>query len=627
MTKETLLKMLADSDGDSRSGFMLQQGRVSHALYERKRMMVEEKADTMGFKTDKAREKWIRQTMIDDGMDAETYDAFKGIDIHQVVEATTTNRTYHERAVKTNIDDLMKTRRAQMIMGGGESVIAELPDGKSILSRQKTLALNYDPSFRDVKNNLDEINNDLFGIIKNRMDDISKIDSGLATDLQKLMDETGGDILKYSGNEIDVLDKALYAVEQLGENKVLSGATVQSMQKAVTQRVRVNAYHAESLSKLGISAVGNVNHAFFGASQAMKNYYGVEGSSNYNKVKANILDRMAYEIEQSSISSKKITLKAGDHKVVTLGEILGDIKKYGLGDMKEGSNYANAMQWMQEHADAGKAVAQYENLLNKLDPVDYMTGKRINLNTKDEIANYMYDMTIRSFAEVYSNDDMKKVATAYSKIGSRKASADAIERVQGMMNNSFLGSVVEGITGVEADMSGGPRARGPKAADDMLDEGYRRAQQLGQTSADAATKVVKAGMDKMKHWATANPGAGMGRALALGAVSLAGGLIAAGYASGNPLNDANPEQVVQQQTKPTMSFGPDAPQMAPNNTGGYIINIKGDTKKGNRQLKKALKQAANSSVGGAVNINMSLKTSREGGYSNQDIENILSNYF
>ena len=256
-----------------------------------------------------------------------------------------------------------------------------------------------------------------------------------------------------------------------------------------------------------------------------------------------------------------------------------------------------------------------------------MTGKKITLNTKDEIAEYMYDMTVRAFAEVYSNDDMKKVATAYSKIGSRKASADAIERVQGMMNNSFLGSMVEGITGVEADMSGGPRARGPKPADDMLDEGYRRAQQLGQTSADAATKIVKAGMDKMKHWATANPGAGMGRALALGAVSLAGGLIAAGYASGNPLNDANPEQVVQQQTKPSMSFGPDTPQMAPNNTGGYIINIKGDTKKGNRQLKKALKQAASSSVGGAVNINMSLKTSREGGYSNQDIENILSNYF
>jgi hypothetical protein len=67
--------------------------------------------------------------------------------------------------------------------------------------------------------------------------------------------------------------------------------------------------------------------------------------------------------------------------------------------------------------------------------------------------------------------------------------------------------------------------------------------------------------------------------------------------------------------------------MTPNNTGGYIINIKGDTRKGNRQLKRALKQAASASVGGGVNINMNLKTSEEGGYTNKDIENILSNYF
>ena len=66
-------------------------------------------------------------------------------------------------------------------------------------------------------------------------------------------------------------------------------------------------------------------------------------------------------------------------------------------------------------------------------------------------------------------------------------------------------------------------------------------------------------------------------------------------------------------------------QMASNNTGGYIINIKGDTSKGNRQLKRAMKQAANNSVGGGVNINMNLRTSQGGGYSDRDIEQILSN--
>jgi hypothetical protein len=240
----------------------------------------------------------------------------------------------------------------------------------------------------------------------------------------------------------------------------------------------------------------------------------------------------------------------------------------------------------------------------------------------------MYDYTIRTFGEVYSNEDMRKMAEGYSSIGTRKASARAVQTAQGMLDNSLLGMVMYGVTGKDSGPVPSPETRGPQPIQEQLSTGYKKMQQLGMTSEDTAANMIKKSMQKMKHWSTHTPSAGgAGRALAMGVLGLAGGLIAAGYASGNPLNDANPEQVVQQQTKPSMSFGPDAPQMAPNNTGGYIINIKGDTKKGNRQLKKALKQAANSSVGGAVNINMSLKTSQEAGYSNKDIENILSDYF
>ena len=65
---------------------------------------------------------------------------------------------------------------------------------------------------------------------------------------------------------------------------------------------------------------------------------------------------------------------------------------------------------------------------------------------------------------------------------------------------------------------------------------------------------------------------------------------------------------------------------APNNTGGYIINVKGDTRKGNRQLKKALKQATRNSMGPGIQMN--IKTSqKQGPYSDNDIENILSNFF
>jgi hypothetical protein len=124
---------------------------------------------------------------------------------------------------------------------------------------------------------------------------------------------------------------------------------------------------------------------------------------------------------------------------------------------------------------------------------------------------------------------------------------------------------------------------------------------------------------------------GLKSGLAMGMVGLAAGLIASGYASGNPLNDPDPAVFDQKgydgvKAAPEMMFS-SGQGFAPNNTGGYIINIKGDTRKGNRQLKKALKQATRNSIGSA-GVQMNIKTSNSGGmYSDRDIENILNNYF
>ena len=144
-----------------------------------------------------------------------------------------------------------------------------------------------------------------------------------------------------------------------------------------------------------------------------------------------------------------------------------------------------------------------------------------------------------------------------------------------------------------------------------------------------STTVAKAAVEKISNTAMRlSSGSGLKKGLAMGVVGLAAGLIASGYASGNPLNDANPETVTQEGGRPApMMFGPDGQKMIPNNTSGYIINIKGDTKKGNRQLKKALKQATARTTG-STGITMNVKTSQtSGAYSDKDIENILNNYF
>ncbi len=629
LTKETLLKVLGDSDGDSRSGFVLTQGGVSHAKYEHARIQAIEGMDLgdgrkLAFASDNERENYIKEQVIKaTGLSEEEYDNFRGIDIYAAVEAKTTNAVYHQRAVNTNIEDFLKTKRAQAIHAGDESVISELAGGRSILGREKLMALSHDPTFDEVDTNIKEVNR-MFDILKQNIDDID--DAGIketVSNFTSIID---------AKNEVKVLDDALFAMESLrnkGTGKI-TNEMLHSVEDAVRQRVRIGSYHSEILSKLGISAVGNVNFAFYGATQAIKNYYGTPGTSNADKAKSRILTAMGYEIEQSSISSKKIQIKAGDTRGITLSEILNRIKGgEALGSMDDEESLMNmGMKWMREYADQGKAVAQYENITSKLPIPD------VSFNVKDKtqhaaIADYMYKQTLEAYHEVYNNETMKKVANAYSKVGTRNANPHAIEYAQGMLENSLLGQATHDISGVEPDVLPEPgKRRTTGNIDDHIETNRKRMQQLGQNSTDEVASLVKKGMSKIKNRATANlGGSGAGRGLAMGVLGLAVGLIASGYASGNPLNDANPEQVAQEQTKPRMSFGPEGQQFAPNNTGGYIINIKGDTSKGNRQLKKALKQAANASVGGGVNINMSLKTSREGGYSNSDIENILSNYF
>ena len=59
---------------------------------------------------------------------------------------------------------------------------------------------------------------------------------------------------------------------------------------------------------------------------------------------------------------------------------------------------------------------------------------------------------------------------------------------------------------------------------------------------------------------------------------------------------------------------------------GYIINIKADSRRGQRYTKKAMKQAVEASVGGSVNINMNFKSNNSGGFSDKDIQDIINNY-
>ena len=131
---------------------------------------------------------------------------------------------------------------------------------------------------------------------------------------------------------------------------------------------------------------------------------------------------------------------------------------------------------------------------------------------------------------------------------------------------------------------------------------------------------------------TSGGGIKLGNSLSMAALGLAGGLMAAGYASGNPLNDKQASQVVQEGQQPVQTISTPHP---PHKQGGYgtgntqqvyIINIKADTKKGRKHMQRIMKQAAEASVGGAVSVNMNIRDVSDRGITDADIENFLDRH-
>lgn len=624
-TQELALKLNADSDGDSLTTFLLAKGDTTHMEYEAKRFKAMNEADKMPFADDKAREAFIKTKTLSFGIDEDTYDKFRQVDVRESLVSYVQNQNWHDRVEETKADDAIKVKKAQTVYNSVDGRAAELPGGKSILGREKYTAMSYTPGLSEIDESIDRVDS-LLQVVRDNADLLDNADGKY-----DLILKNNYSILDFD-KENEIMDIALQGVEELvdqghfGDGDV--GKTYQNaMENIVRQRVRMNNYHNEIMSKLGIGAVGNVNAAFYGATQAAKIYYTERGSALYNPLDASILSVMATEIEQASISSKKAEIKAGDGRVVTLGNILNDIQRNGLGDPNQAdSNYQLAMGWLDKNMDKKKVIKQYQNIAREIDLGDDLLDWSTD-EGKEKIFKLMNERTIQTYNKIYRDDVTRQEALAYKLLGAGSARVDSFRVLTGMDTQSNAGRIVAAITNYT---STGP---GPKAArsnttsstiGNTARQSIRTVMNTNQTSQYALNKVSRS----MSNIASSGSSHSIGGSLGLAVVGLAAGLIAAGYAGGNPLNDANPENITEQpstvqQAGPTFSTNPG---MAPNNTGGYIINIKGDTKEGNRQLKKAMKQAAKASTGGSVNINMSLRTSQSGGYSDKDIENILNEY-
>ena len=648
MAPWTMKALKADSDGDSVSRVLI-KGRhnedyVQYGIARQRAVELIDKTTPM--LDNEKREEAIMQQTIDNmnemqsrgiakkklktlpKFNVDDYRNFRAKDIAMATLAATDNKTkWFKEVIDQMQGDDKQTKKAMLLKEGDDFLQAEYTGGKSILSMVRVQALSENPDWRFIDKNTEELNKAISLIQESdKLGYFKHLDKDSKNYIESII--TGSTDIWDHKNELESMDKILYAMEKLKGNKKSSVGEdmFAKIQDAVFDRVRINRYHEEGMQKLGITATGNVNATLYGVSQAIKSKYGDVASPLYDELNRFVTSDIAYWMEETPISNKKFKIKAGDTRMFEFAQVFKDIEKsyMGKGNGPSDEIISNFKNYMKTYMDHGWIAGTYDALQDKL---GIPTVSR--LATKEEKVDSMIDTFTGMVVEALNpNSDMYPNVIYNRNLGRRNARHGAAFHYSGRAPiNSNVAEAAFWIHGQYKEGADIPKTILTQSTEQnttrIMNEfktqiNENKIAELGENIGNKLSKtVVHSG--------------GLKSGLAMGVVGLAAGLIASGYASGNPLNDPDPAVFDQKgydgvKAAPEMMFS-SGQGFAPNNTGGYIINIKGDTRKGNRQLKKALKQATRNSVGSA-GVQMNIKTSNSGGmYSDRDIENILNNYF
>ena len=636
MAPWTMLAMNADSDGDSVSRFLAKHKNIDHVQYGVARQRAISRVSTVeGYDAmdAAAKEKLIKSEAVhimknDFGIGTkknpelaeEAYDIFFEREAEMQLTAMDDNIRWYDKVADTWKSDSKKTVMAMSLKNEKGFTGAEVSGGKSVFGHTRFTALTETPTWKRVRSNMDTVNQGL-ALIQNNMHLLSEETQEYA---KKLL-EGSADIFSFN-DENEILDQALVAMNELVDNPdaQINRKGFSNFQMAAIERSRINKYHIEGMKKLGVTATGNVNTALYGISQAIKSNYGDVNNPLYNEIMRSITSDMSYLLEEAPISGKKHEVKAGDTRLIELGQAFRDMEQKGPTD-EVVENMQNYFKTYMNHDEIEEA---YDAMVNRARVPE---AKR--LTTQTEKVDYMVKQYTQYISEALDPDsELYAEVKGHSLFGRRGTSSEAIKITNGRVKTGTnLGDVIYQTTGRKPENYKIPKT---VSADNAQEAAKKMIQMNTLPDINPNEKKIIEGIESVSNKISKtiiNSSGGIKKSLGLGVVGLAAGLIAAGYASGNPLDDPDPATIDQKgyegvKAAPEMMFS-SGQGFAPNNTGGYIINIKGDTKKGNRQLKKALKQATRNAVG-PTGVTMNIRTSQsQGTYSDKDIENILNNYF
>ena len=669
LSGHSLLLVNGDLDGDLTSTIKLSKGSINYALYNKHRedaraqMNKELKANNIDIDTldkdaieDNLRRNTIKSWRANNvnGSNDElnmAYDFFRSKELEAVRDAATNVNYVRDNVMETLAKDSGRAYKSMALSVDGKDILAEVEGGRSSLGRLRTFNRRDHVEAGELFKSDEQLKgyfSEALDILNNQPElfkgEEFKFTEGMKEIAAKDSTKT---IATFGNKQREALDEMLYVLQKGGSS--LAGEA----ETAVLERIQQNKYMESLLFKGSKNSIGLVNAQLYAMKQSSENYFsqaaidtekrlftsGMDASSirNSSELKDIALKRgnislFASGIEQDIISAKKVKMYAGDERFMSFGGIMQNLRS-GRGTQENREDFLN---WFERYGKFSTVSNKFDDWVNDGTISESMVNKAtayidryksIGLEDAEErgkamyLAEHFYDTVDTLYKK---NESFKQDSNLFSVFGRSSGSVDRMIHVEGASGESHSALIQGLISNQDISYKAKDFERtSSRVMSDRL-KNINDFQKFARASNETLENIVEGGKDSL----LASPGAILG----FSAIGLAVGVAAAGYAGG-PLKKSKAvsdekqqrEQAEQRMTVPEF-FDSQGGYVTGNSQQGYIININANTNKGERHMKRAMKEAVSSSVGGAVSINMNFKSNSTGGWSDRDIEKIINNY-
>ena len=666
LSAHSLLLVNGDLDGDLTSTIKLSKGTINYALYNKHReeamekMKSELKANNIDIDTldkDMVEENLRRNTIeslryrrvgkSDDEVGI-AYDFFRGKELEAVKNAAENVNYVRDNVVETLAKDSGRAYKSMALSVDGKDILAEVEGGRSSLGRLRTFNRRENVEAGELFKSDEQLKgyfSEALNILEKQPEgEEFKFTEGMKNIVAQDSTKT---IAEFGNKQREALDEMLYVLQKGGSNLADAAET------AALERIQQNKYMESLLFKGSKNSIGLVNAQLYAMKQSSENYFaqaakdtesrlvrtGMDASSvrNSNELKDIALKRsnislFASRIEQDIISAKKVKMYAGDDRFLEFGEIMQNLRS-GRGTQENREGFLN---WFERYGKLSTVAGKFDDWVNDGTINESMVNKatayinryaQAGLEDAEErgkamyLAEHFYDTVDTLYKK---NESFKADSNLFSVFGRSSGSVDRMVNVEGASGESHSSLIQSLLSGQDVSYKAKDFERqSSRVMSDRL-KNINDFQKFTRATNETLENIVEGGKDSI----LSSPGAILG----FSAIGLAVGVAAAGYAGG-PLKrnkakedeEQQRQQAEQRMTVPEF-FDNQGGFVTGNSQQGYIININANTKKGERHMKRAMKEAVSASVGGAVSINMNFKSNSSGGWSDKDIEKIINNY-